>query len=212
MQLVSINVSMPIEVTHEGKQVVTGIFKKPVSGQVAVKRHNLEGDRQADLTVHGGESKAVYAYSLDHYAYWEQVLKRSDMPMGQFGENLTIAGLDETVSCIGDHLQIGSAVFAITQPRVPCFKLGIRFNDMEMPKRFSKAARTGFYLKILQEGSIAAPAEIRVLQAGLGNVSVKDLFLAYMNPQTSEAKGVLRRAAAIPELAEEWRQRILRRS
>ena len=196
---------------HEAKKVLTGIFKKPVQGSVVVGKLNLAGDGQADLTVHGGEDKAVYAYSLDHYSYWEQLLHRSDMPPGQFGENLTIAGLDETVSCIGDHLQIGTAVFAITQPRVPCYKLGIRFGDMEVPKLFSKAARTGFYLKVLQEGALSAGDEIRVLQPGPGRIAVKELFLAYMTAQSQNSKDVLRRAASVPDLAAEWRQKILRR-
>jgi MOSC domain-containing protein YiiM len=211
VKVVSVNVSTPISVEHEGKKVSTGIFKKPVQGAVRVNKLNLEGDGQADLTVHGGENKAVYAYSFDHYPYWEQSLHRSDLPRGQFGENLTIAGLDETVSCVGDHLQIGSAVFAITQPRVPCFKLGIRFGDMEVPKLFTKSARTGFYLKVLQVGSLTAGDAVQLVQPGVERVAVRDLFVAYMAPQATESKEVLRRAAAVPELAEEWRQKILRR-
>lgn len=211
MKLVSINVSKPVEVDYEGKKVATGIFKTPIEGAVSVGKVNVQGDGQADLTVHGGIDKAVYAYSRDHYGFWEEALHRSSLPMGMFGENLTIEGLDESVSCIGDHLQIGSVVFAITQPRVPCFKLGIRFDDMEMPKRFSKAARTGFYLKVLVEGSLCVGQEIRILQKGVGRVAVRDLFTSYMNPQSAESKAILRRAAAVPELASEWRSKILRR-
>jgi MOSC domain-containing protein YiiM len=208
MQVVSVNVSMPVEAMHEGKKVSTGIFKSPVQGTIAVTKLNLGGDGQADLTVHGGVDKAVYAYSLDHYAYWERVLGRSPLPRGQFGENLTIAGLDEAVSCVGDHLQIGSAVFAITQPRQPCFKLGIRFGDMEMPKLFTKSARTGFYLKVVREGSLTAGDEVRVVEQGKGRVSVQELFLAYFNPAAKESKEIYARAVAVPELSASWRRSI----
>jgi MOSC domain-containing protein YiiM len=211
MKLVSINVSKPIEKTHDGKKVMTGIFKAPVQGAVAVTKLNLSGDGQADLTVHGGEEKAVYAYSLDHYAYWRQTLNLNSLPHGQFGENLTIAGLDETASCVGDRLQIGAALFAITQPRVPCFKLGLRFGNPEMPRLFSKAARTGFYLKVLREGLLVAGDEVRVLQQGKCRVSVKELFQAYLNPQSKESKAVYRRVVEVPELPQEWREKILRR-
>lgn len=144
MRLVSIHVSLPRPVAHGETAVMTGIFKTAVAGTVAVGWLNLAGDGQADLIHHGGESKAVYAYSLDHYAYWRDRLARDELPHGQFGENLTIAGLDESRSCIGDQLQIGNALFAISQPRVPCFKLGIRFSDARLPRLFAQSLRTGF--------------------------------------------------------------------
>jgi MOSC domain-containing protein YiiM len=173
-----------------------------------VTKHNLAGDGQADLSVHGGVDKAVYTYSLDHYAYWQRALHRDSLPYGQFGENLTIAGLDETLSCIGDHLQIGTAEFAITQPRVPCFKLGIRFGNPDVPKLFSKAALPGFYLKIIREGVIDTENEVILLRRGLGAVSAKELYVAFFSPRSNESNQVLTRALAVPELAAEWRNAI----
>jgi len=211
MHLVSINVSRPIEVSHDGAIVRTGIFKVPVIGPVRVGATNLEGDAQADLAVHGGANKAVYAYSLDHYAYWQQQLGMPSMPHGQFGENLTVAGLDEEVSCVGDHLAIGTARFAITQGRVPCFKLGIRLGNPQMPKLFTQAARCGFYLKVLEEGVIAAGEAVRMVRSDPARVPVKALFQAYMAPKSAGAREVLRRALDVADLAPSWRQGIAKR-
>jgi MOSC domain-containing protein YiiM len=211
MQLASVNVSRPVEVRHEGKLINTGIFKMPVTGSVRVKRHNLEGDGQADLDNHGGEHKAVYAYSLDHYAYWQKVLNREEMDCGQFGENLTVAGLDELDSCIGDQLQIGSALFVITQPRVPCFELGIRFADASMPKLFSESARTGFYLRVLSEGSIEAGDAVDLVKRGYGKLPVRALFMAYLKAGDADAARILARALEVPELSPEWRANITKR-
>jgi MOSC domain-containing protein YiiM len=176
-----------------------------------VTKTNLAGDGQADLTVHGGEDKAVYAYSLDHYAYWQLALKSEALPFGQFGENLTIRGLDETESCIGDHWEVGTAIFAITQPRQPCYKLGVRFRDREMPKRFAQSGRTGVYLKVLREGTLASGDEVVVLRRGIGGVTVQELFRAYMNPSQAESKEVLRKALEVADLSNAWRQTIAAR-
>ncbi len=211
MKIESINVATPIEKLHDGRKILTGIFKSPVQGAVSVTKLNLAGDGQADLTVHGGVDKAVYAYSLDHYAYWQEMLKVQSLPYGQFGENLTIAGLDEASSCIGDQLQIGTTVFAITQPRQPCFKLGIRFDDSEMPRLFTKSARTGFYLKVLREGRLTAGDEVTTIERGKGEVSVKELFLAYFNPTAKESKAVYARALEVPDLSASWRTSISNR-
>ena len=208
MKIISVNVSLPVEVEHRGKVVETGIFKNSVAGSVRVSRHNMFGDRQADLINHGGEDKAVYAYSLDHYAYWRDFLDRDSLPYGQFGENLTVAGLDESTSCIGDHLQIGSTVMVITQPRVPCFKLGIRMESLEMPKLFSKSARTGFYLKVLTEGNVEAGDVVEIVQRGNGAMSVKRLFEAFFYPRMHNAVEVFDRALGVPELSSEWRKKI----
>lgn len=211
MQVIAINVSRPVEVSHDGGSIRTSIFKVPVTGSVRVGATNLEGDEQADLAVHGGASKAVYAYSLDHYPYWQQQLGMTSMPHGQFGENLTVAGLDEEVSCVGDQLGIGTARFAITQGRVPCFKLGIRLGNPLMPKLFTQAARTGFYLKVLEEGVIEAGQAVRVLRADPARVSVKALFKAYMAPKSAGAHEILRRAQDIADLSPSWRQGIAKR-
>jgi len=211
MKLMSVNVSRPVEVRHEGRLINTGIFKMPVTGSVRVKRHNLEGDGQADLDNHGGAHKAVYAYSLDHYAYWNKVLDREKMDCGQFGENLTVAGLDESESCIGDQLQIGSALFTITQPRVPCYKLGIRFADASMPKLFSESARTGFYLSVLREGAVEAGDTVEVVKRGYGKLPVRALFVAYLKAGDDDAAQILARALEVPELSPEWRAQIAKR-
>jgi MOSC domain-containing protein YiiM len=210
MKIVSINVSLPIDVEFRGETISTGIFKKPVEGAVIVHRLHLSGDGQADLTVHGGEDKAVYAYSFDHYEYWQRLLKRQPLPHGQFGENLTVAGLDEQTSHIGDRWQIGTAQFAITQPRMPCHKLGVRFGDMEMPKLFSKSERNGVYLKVLREGMITAGDEIKLLERG-SDVTVKEILQAYMDPKSAASRSVYRRVLQAKDLAAEWREKIAAR-
>lgn len=211
MRLVSVNVSLPVEVRYRDEAVNTGIFKKPVAGAVRAGIHNLEGDGQADLHNHGGLHKAAYAYALDHYAYWREVLGREDLDHGQFGENLTIAGLDESERCVGDRLQIGSAQFTITQPRVPCYKLGIRLGDERMPRLFAQSARTGFYLRVLREGEIEAGDAVDVIEAGYRKVAIRPLFEAYMNRGGKDAARILRRALEVPELSPEWRAQIEKR-
>ncbi|MBE0623976.1 MAG: MOSC domain-containing protein [Burkholderiales bacterium] len=211
MQLISVNVSPPIAVQHGRESIKTGIFKKPVAGPVRAGTYNLEGDGQADLDNHGGLHKAVYAYALDHYAYWRETLGRDEMNYGQFGENLTVAGLDESERCVGDRLQIGSALFAITQPRVPCYKLGIRFGDEHMPKLFSQSARTGFYLSVLREGVIEAGDAVEVVETGYRKVAIKPLFEAYMQRGGKDGKRILLRALEVPELSPEWREQIEKR-
>ncbi len=205
MKLVSVNVARPAEV-QDGKDLVrTAIYKQAVVGPVRVGRTNLEGDGQADLENHGGEHKAVYAYSLDHYAYFREALQRDAMPYGQFGENLTIAGLDETRSFVGDRLRIGTAEFAITQPRVPCFKLGIRFGDATVPKLFSRSLRTGYYLMVLREGTIEAGDAVEVLERGKGGARIDQLYEGLIRPKGKDFSGVLSRALEAPELSPEWR-------
>jgi len=211
MRLVSVNVSNPVEVRYGERLIRTGIFKAPVAGPVRVHSGNLAGDGQADLDNHGGEHKAVYAYSLDHYGYWRNTLGREDMPYGQFGENLTVSGLDESESCVGDQIRIGSALFTITQPRVPCFKLGIRLGDAKMPKLFSESARPGFYLKVVREGVLEAGDTVEVLQRGHGRVAIRPLFEAYLRPGDKDAARILMRALEVPELSPEWRAQIAKR-
>jgi MOSC domain-containing protein YiiM len=211
MKLSCVSLSQPVEIQYRNRLIRTGIFKKPVTGPIRVKKTNLEGDGQADLDNHGGEHKAVYAYSRDHYEYWRGILNREEMPYGQFGENLTIAGLDELESCVGDQLQIGSAIFTISQPRVPCFKLGIRLGDERMPKLFSESARTGFYLRVLREGVVEAGDTVAVLKRGHGQVAVRPLFQAYLKPGEEDASRTLARALDVPELSPEWRASIVKR-
>jgi MOSC domain-containing protein YiiM len=211
MKLVSINVARPVEVAHEGRTVRTAIFKSPVAGPVAVRRLNLEGDGQADLDNHGGEHMAVYAYALEHYAYWRNVLAREDMPHGLFGENLTVAGLDESASRIGDRLAIGSALFAITQPRIPCYKLGIRVGNAHMPRLFSDSARTGCYLRVLREGFVTAGDAVELAGRGRSPVTVRALFVAWMKPEDQVSARTLAQALEAEDLSPEWRAKIERR-
>jgi MOSC domain-containing protein YiiM len=156
MKLLSVNVGQPREVEWRGEAVLTSIFKKPVTGRVRVATLNIEGDRQSDLSVHGGTDKAVYAYPSEHYAFWRKELPGIEFPWGAFGENLTTEGLREEDVHIGDRLRIGNAEFAVTEPRMPCFKLAIRFDRPDIVKRFMRSGRTGFYVAVLREGDIGA--------------------------------------------------------
>lgn len=156
MRVVSVNVGLPRVVRWNGGEVTTGIFKKPVEGRIPLRRLNLEGDRQADLSVHGGAAKAVYAYPLEHFAFWREELG-DELPFGAFGENLTIDGLPlEQDIAVGDRFRIGTAELIVTQPRLPCYKLGLRFGRRDMVKRFLASRRTGYYLAVGAEGNVGA--------------------------------------------------------
>jgi len=179
--VLQINVSLPTIVNFNGNKIETGIFKKPVSGKVKVSRLNLEGDAQADLTVHGGPDKAVYAYPLEQYDYWKTELSNSNLEWGVFGENLTVEGFDESNVCIGDRMKIGSAMFAVTQPRMPCFKLGIRFGDPTIVKRFYKSGKWGFYLSVLEEGEIETGDEIIVADRS-SDIRLADVSRCFLDP------------------------------
>ena len=165
MRVVAVSVGLPREVNWRGRVVETSIFKSPVSGTVRVGRLNLDGDRQSDLTVHGGAEKAVYVYPSEHYQFWRDELPGVELPWGSFGENLTFEGLDEETVHIGDRLRIGTASFVVTQPRMPCYKLALRFDRLDMIKRFLQSGRTGFYLSVSQEGELAAGDSV-TLQPG----------------------------------------------
>ena len=154
MKIISVNVGRPRQIDWRGRRVTTSIWKTPVKGRLRVGALNLEGDEQSDLSVHGGSDKAVYAYPAEHYDFWRSELPKIEFPFGAFGENLTIEGLLEAEVMIGDRYEIGSAEFQVTQPRLPCFKLAIRFGRDDMIKRFLRSGRTGFYLAVLREGVI----------------------------------------------------------
>ena len=166
MKILSINVALPRVVSVRGKQVETGIFKIPVSGPIAVRKLNLAGDGQADLSVHGGPDKAVYLYSWDNILHWKKALQRDDLGPGSFGENLTVEGLGENEVAIGDEFAIGTARFVVTQPRLPCFKLALALETPSITKTFLESGRTGFYLRVLQEGVIQAGDAIYPLPSG----------------------------------------------
>jgi MOSC domain-containing protein YiiM len=202
MKVLSVNVGMPKQHDWMGQPVTTSIFKSPVEGEVRVATLDLAGDQQSDLTVHGGVHKAVYAYPHEHYAYWiEHGIK--PLKMGNFGENLTVEGLLETDIHIGDELEIGSARFAVTQPRLPCYKLQVRFNRPEMTKIFWNSRRFGFYLKVMREGSLAAGAPINIVQRDPNAVSVADLIALYTGDRRDA--DVLQRVIAVGALPEAWR-------
>ena len=205
MKLISVSVARPIELRHGDGLIKTGIFKHPVTGPVYAGRYNLEGDGQADLENHGGAHKAVYAYSADHYPYWRETLGRKAIDYGGFGENLTVAGLDETERCIGDRLQIGGAQFTISQPRVPCYKLGIRFERADMVKRFLQSRRLGFYLRVLREGVIEAGQPIQRLSREPEAPTIADLAL--LETTGEEDRTLLQRAVRASALTQGWRDR-----
>ena len=165
MKLLSVNVGLPREIEWKGKVVRTSIFKVPVRGRVQVGQLNLEGDQQSDLSVHGGIDKAVYAYPSEHYPFWRQELPGMDLAWAVFGENFTTEGLLEETVHIGDRFRVGSAEFVVTQPRMPCFKLGIRFDRSDIVKRFLQSGRTGFYFAVLREGEVTAGDSDRVAQS-----------------------------------------------
>jgi MOSC domain-containing protein YiiM len=179
VKLLSVNAGLPREVEWRGEPVRTSIFKEPVPGRVRVGRLNIEGDRQSDLSVHGGEDKAVYAYPSEHYAFWRNELPGMDFPLGAFGENLTTEGLLEGDVHIGDRFRAGSCEFIVTQPRMPCFKLGIRFNRPDMVRRFLRSGRSGFYLAVVREGNVGAGDAIEVVAQDDARVSVAAVVAKY---------------------------------
>jgi MOSC domain-containing protein YiiM len=203
MKLVSVNVGLPREVDWRGRRVRTSIWKTPTPGRVRVHRLNLEGDQQSDLTVHGGAEKAVYAYPSEHYPYWSRELPGMDLPWGAFGENFTTEGVLEEDIKIGDRLQVGSAEFLVTQPRMPCYKLGLRFGRDDMVKRFLASGRTGFYLAVLSEGEVGSSDPIEFAARDGHGVSVADIAALYTHDAGNQ--GLLHRAVDLPALPEGWR-------
>jgi len=183
---------------------MTSIFKFPVAGPVLVKRLHLEGDKPSDLTVHGGAEKAVYAYPSEHYEFWRQELPDVELAWGAFGENFTTQGLLEDTVRIGDWLRIGSAEFTVTQPRTPCFKLGIRFNRTDMVRRFLQSGRTGFYLSVSREGSVTPGDSIAVTTPSEASITVADIMRLYTDK--SPNPDLLLRASRLPALSEGWRE------
>ena len=176
-KLLSIQVARPLAVRHMGNEVLTGIFKLPITGPVMVRRLNLDGDQQGDLTVHGGVDKAVYCYASEHYPAWQQELAR-ELPHGTFGENLTISGLLEPDLHVGDVLSVGDAVLQVSQPRFPCYKLGIKIGDQRFVQRFQLSGRSGFYCRVLEEGLIEAGQPISLLERDLSQPTIADIVAA----------------------------------
>ena len=204
MKLLSVNIGLPRQVEWKEKIVRTSIFKEPVAGRVRVAKLNVEGDRQSDLTVHGGPDKAVYAYASEHYPFWRGEFPDMGLTWGVFGENFTTEGLLEDTLHIGDRFGVGCAEFAVTQPRMPCFKLGIRFNNPQMVKRFLQSGRTGFYFAVLKEGEVAAGDSIKLLERDEHNVSVADIVNLYRGAPADQ--NLLRRVCELPALPNSWRE------
>lgn len=206
-RLVSLNTGKPREVEWRGQKVSTGIYKSPVNGPVAVRFLNLEGDGQADLRVHGGRAKAVYAYPSEHYDFWRIKRPDAELPPGAFGENLTTSGLLEDSVHVGDHYRIGSAEFVVTQPRMPCFKLGIKFGTEAIIKEFLESRRSGFYFSVLQEGVIEAGQPIECVHRDPRKVSITDIARLYLGEKDPE---LLKRALQVDALPENWKNHLLK--
>lgn len=211
MRVATLSVGLPVLVRDGDGWVRTGIRKAPVAGAVRATRLGLDGDGQADLDNHGGEFKAVYAYSADHYPAWRAELGRDDLVHGHFGENLTLEGLQESSTFLGDQWRIGGALLAVTQPRVPCFKLGLRFGDPGIVKRFSQSRRTGCYLRVLQEGTIEAGAPVELVDRGDARVPIDRLYAALMLDKGKEGREILAAALENLHLAPAWRVSIRER-
>jgi MOSC domain-containing protein YiiM len=202
MQLISVNVGLPREVVWRNMTISTGIFKYPVAGRVRLRKLNLDGDKNVDLAVHGGPDRPVYAYPAEHYEYWKRELGKDDLPWGSFGENFTTTGLLETGVHIGDQFRIGTALLAVSQPRMPCYKLGIRFGDPLMPKRFMDGGTSGFYMTVLEQGEVGAGDPIELVAEDERRITVakiRDLYL------TGDDHDTIRRALEIPTLSADWR-------
>ena len=206
MKLVSLNVGLPRDVLWHGRTVTTAIYKRPVEGRVRLRTLNLDGDRQADLTVHGGAHKAVYCYPIAHYEYWKKELPGRDLPLAIFGENFTTDGLLENSVHLGDTFSVGSAEVVVTQPRLPCYKLGVRFDSDDMVKRFLASGRSGFYLAVTREGEVGAGDEIKPISRDPNAVPVSEITRLYIAKRfTNEDVTSLRRALLVSALPASWK-------
>jgi MOSC domain-containing protein YiiM len=204
MKIISVNVGLPRLVLRNGEPVSTGIFKEPVAGRVMVRTLNLDGDRQSDLSVHGGPEKAVYGYPSEHYDFWKRELPEMDLPWAIFGENFTTTGLFETEINIGDKFRVGTTEVMVTQPRMPCYKLGIRFGRTDIIKRFLASERTGFYFSVLKEGEVGAGDEFELIEKNASGVRVVDVTRLYSSDKQNV--DLLRRAIATEALPDNWRE------
>jgi len=203
MRIRSLNIGLPRQIPFQGRSVKTSIFKSPVEGRRRVSRLNIEGDEQSDLTVHGGVDKAVYCYASEHYDFWRRELPGVPLPWGAFGENLTTDGLLEGAAFVGDRLRAGSAEFVVTQPRLPCYKLGVRFGRPDILKTFLESRRIGFYLSVAVEGEVGAGDEIALVSSDDERLGVMDVLELYLARKPD--RELLRRAIEHPSLPESWR-------
>lgn len=209
MKVVAISVGKPRDVEWRGKNVQTSIFKTPVSRRVRVASNNIEGDRQSDISVHGGPEKAVYAYPAEHYDYWRRELPHHEFGWGGFGENLTTEGLLEDEVWIGDRYRVGTTELVVTQPRMPCYKLAIRFGQTEMVKRFLESRRSGFYFSVAREGDAGAGDSIERLSRNSRRLTVTDVVMLYT--ADSANRSLLVSASDHPALPAAWREHFRKR-
>jgi MOSC domain-containing protein YiiM len=204
LKLVSLNVARPRLIIYNGKTINTGIFKQPVSGPIQLRTLNLDGDSQADLSVHGGPYKAVYGYPAEHYPFWRQEFPGADLPWGMFGENFTTSGLVENDLHIGDRFQIGSAIVKVRQPRTPCYKLAAKFQRDDILERFLHSGRSGFYFSVEQEGSVAEGDDFLLLQRDEEGITISEMNRLYVREKYNQ--DLLRKAVASAALPEDWRE------
>jgi MOSC domain-containing protein YiiM len=203
VRIVSVNVGLPRTVRWQGRDVTTGIFKEPVEGRVPLRRLNFDGDRQADLSVHGGPAKAVYAYPLEHYGFWQEELGE-ELPHGAFGENLTVEGLPlEDEAAIGDRFRFGTAELVVAQPRLPCYKLGLRFGRPDMLKRFLASGRTGYYFSVAREGDVAVGDPVELLERHPARIPVSEITRVYAHER--DDLEAIERLVALDALPDDWR-------
>lgn len=203
MKIISLNVGLPRLAVYKGTTIQTGIFKKPVSGPVMLRTLNLDGDKQADLSVHGGPYKAVYAYPSEHFEYWRRELASMILPWGSFGENFTTSGLDEADIHVGDRFRIGSAIVVVRQPRMPCYKLAARFQRDEIIEEFLASGRSGFYFSVEQEGEVAEGDSVELLSREAPGITIDEMNRLFVREKYNQ--DLLQKAIATPALPESWR-------
>jgi MOSC domain-containing protein YiiM len=203
MKLISVNVSLPKTVEYKGRMVSTGIYKQPVAGRTIVRKLNLDGDGQADLSVHGGVYQAVYVYDLESYQYWRQELDRNDLSHGHFGENFTVEGMPDDQIHIGDVFRIGGALLEVTQPRTPCFKLEMKMGLPDFPRQFVMSGRSGFYFRVLEEGEVGPGDSIELVQVGPEQITVREFTRIHYFDYDNQEK--IHRVLRLASISPEWR-------
>jgi MOSC domain-containing protein YiiM len=211
MKILSVNVGLPRPVSWRGRRIMTGIFKEPVDHRVRVRKLNLDGDGQADLSVHGGADKAVYVYPSEHYPFWRRELDLEDLPWGSFGENLTTEGWWEDEVHVGDRFRVGTAEVVVTQPRMPCFKLAMKFDRDDIVESFLEAGRPGFYLAVLQEGELGGGDAMERIHEDENGVSVVDVIRLYLDRHGEVDRDLVERAVRVEALPESWRGHLRKR-
>ena len=209
MKLISLNAARPRLTIYKGASINTGIFKKPVSGRIALRTLNLDGDQQADLSVHGGPDKAVYAYPSEHYGFWRGELSKMDLSWGVFGENFTTEGLGEDELHVGDRFSIGSAVLMVRQPRMPCYKLAAKFQRDDMIERFLLSGRSGFYFSVEQEGEVEQGESFELLSRNPDGITIAEVNRLFVHERYN--RDLLQKAIATTALPESWREYFLPR-